>query len=432
MSLETKPYKVSWQDGTLLLPHHFQQADRYLDSQLRMLAQAEAPLAWGVLSLTWDEAELGLGRVCLKSCRGLLGESERIPVDIPAVDAPPSPVAVPADAESLDIFLILPKEEAARFRKAALRTFNDLYSERSEAIAVADKSFALCLDSRPPEQPHLHLGRLRRSQGALTLRTDFIPPALTLTPYIEQRLGEILAAIGGQRRELEGALAARQLKEAQRLYLYILQQQEPVLWHLLHTAQKVHPSVLFQELLRLAGGLRVVQPEYALLKAHLKYDHRQLNGCMSTLLDTVTQLLAERPLVRSAGESLQPLSAEPSNMRWLGRLAIREGRRYFLMLPPGLSMKSRKGIEDQCRVAHPDDLDDYICDRSSMMLVARDHDSGLPEELGEAGTYFELDTASPIWRQICEAGQLAVYVPRTLFEKTAPSVQLISAARRER
>ena len=429
MSLESKPCKVVWHDGTLLMPHHFQQADRYLESQLRLSAQAQSPLGWGVLSLAWNEPELGLGRLGLVSCRGLLGETERVPVDIPAVDPLPAPVVIPADADTLDVFLTLAPEETTRWGAPAARCFTDLYSARSEEIMVTAKNFSLCVDTRPPEKPHLHLGQVVRRRGELTLRADFIPPSLTLVAPVVARLRELLSAIGGQRRDLESALTQRQLKEAQPFYLFALEQQEPVLWHMLHSAQSVHPSALFQELLRLAGGIRMSAPGYSLLKAELKYEHGNPDGCFRALFAALTELLAQRPAPRSAGELLEPLSREPTNMRWAGRIAVQPGHRYFMVLPAGLSVTSRGLVEKRCRISRPEDLDDQVGGTQGLRLIARDRDSGLPAELGEAGTYFEVDTDSQIWRDISRDGRIAVYVLRNLFESTAPSVRIVSVAR---
>ena len=41
--------RVIWKNGTFLAPQHFQQADRYQESQLRLLRRSASSMHWGFL-----------------------------------------------------------------------------------------------------------------------------------------------------------------------------------------------------------------------------------------------------------------------------------------------------------------------------------------------------------------------------------------------
>jgi len=59
----TKAAKVVWTEGMFLRPHHFQQSESYLLSQVREWGTAQHPYMWGFFDLQFDEAMLRHGNV---------------------------------------------------------------------------------------------------------------------------------------------------------------------------------------------------------------------------------------------------------------------------------------------------------------------------------------------------------------------------------
>ncbi len=53
--------KVVWAEGMFLRPHHFQQAENFLQSSLREWGQSQRPYVWGFFDLEFDEALLRQG-----------------------------------------------------------------------------------------------------------------------------------------------------------------------------------------------------------------------------------------------------------------------------------------------------------------------------------------------------------------------------------
>lgn len=68
----THAAKVVWTEGMFLRPHHFQQSESYLLSQVRYWGTAQRPYMWGLLHIEFDEAMLRHGIIALNSASGIL------------------------------------------------------------------------------------------------------------------------------------------------------------------------------------------------------------------------------------------------------------------------------------------------------------------------------------------------------------------------
>lgn len=68
------PEAVSWSEGMLLSPQHFQQNDIYWNALLRHQMSVLQPHYWGVLELALDPTELVKGRVVIERLRAVMGD----------------------------------------------------------------------------------------------------------------------------------------------------------------------------------------------------------------------------------------------------------------------------------------------------------------------------------------------------------------------
>jgi len=74
--------RIIWSEGTFLQPQHFQQHDRHLEGQLEQRARALRAHGYGFLEIALDESLLELGKLALRSARGVLPDGT--PFDCPA------------------------------------------------------------------------------------------------------------------------------------------------------------------------------------------------------------------------------------------------------------------------------------------------------------------------------------------------------------
>src|SRR5262245_56577004 len=86
--------RVLWSEGTFLQPQHLQQQDRYFESYVEFPARGLRAHSWGFLELSLDESLLELGKLAIRSARGVLPDGT--PFDCPARDPLPPPLDVPA------------------------------------------------------------------------------------------------------------------------------------------------------------------------------------------------------------------------------------------------------------------------------------------------------------------------------------------------
>jgi len=98
--------RIIWSEGTFLQPQHFQQHDRHIDAQVELRTRSMRPYSWGFLELAIDESLLELGKLGLRTARGVLPDGT--PFDCPARDPLPPPMDVPATLRDSLVVLALP------------------------------------------------------------------------------------------------------------------------------------------------------------------------------------------------------------------------------------------------------------------------------------------------------------------------------------
>ena len=64
--------RVVWTEGLQLSPVHFQQQDRYTDSQMSQRSLLLSHYGWGFTEFAIDEQYLNLGKVVLSKAQGIL------------------------------------------------------------------------------------------------------------------------------------------------------------------------------------------------------------------------------------------------------------------------------------------------------------------------------------------------------------------------
>jgi type VI secretion system protein ImpJ len=85
-STQLLPEAVSWTEGMLLSPQHFQQNDIYWHATLRQRLAAVQPNFWGIQELALDMTELVKGRVVVERLRAVMGDG--LVIDYPGHYAP--------------------------------------------------------------------------------------------------------------------------------------------------------------------------------------------------------------------------------------------------------------------------------------------------------------------------------------------------------
>ncbi|MEK7724617.1 MAG: type VI secretion system baseplate subunit TssK, partial [Acidobacteriota bacterium] len=116
----SKNRKVVWNEGMLLTPHHFQQADNYHEERLNSLLRSMVSYGYGVLDLQINNEAIANGDFQVTGCYAVL--SDGLVINFPDTDAAPDlrPVKdhFKPEQERLGVHLAIParKQGAANFQ----------------------------------------------------------------------------------------------------------------------------------------------------------------------------------------------------------------------------------------------------------------------------------------------------------------------------
>jgi type VI secretion system protein ImpJ len=156
--------KVLGHEGMLLLPQHFQQADRHAAANLRRVLEQAQAHAHGFTRLTIDTEALARGQFRLLDAAGLLPDG--LAFDIPSDDAAPlaRPVVIPPTKDRLAVWLGAALERpgeancstqgardgrATRWRAQAASLPDDAGDAERQDVQLATRHLLVVVDGEP-------------------------------------------------------------------------------------------------------------------------------------------------------------------------------------------------------------------------------------------------------------------------------------------
>src|SRR3990167_5310253 len=188
--------KVIWYEGMHLLPHHFQQQDRYLENLIRSQFKITDIIEPGLIDLVLDLHFLERDEIHLKKCILLLPDNTL--VDIPKNDEAPTPINVNDIKSTEKIYLGIPYFDESRiecshqdknkFRYQTQEKFildSHQYSSiesRNERILLGKLNLKLLRENEREGCLCIPLFQFKRKEnGKLSLfQEDYIPPCVNI------------------------------------------------------------------------------------------------------------------------------------------------------------------------------------------------------------------------------------------------------------
>jgi type VI secretion system protein ImpJ len=318
--------RLVWNEGMLLSPHHFQQADNYMEDLINTRVGWLFAHECGILDLQINRDAVANGSVQLISCRGVMPDG--LIVNIPQTCLAPESRQVgdhfSPTAGSLDVYLAVPARQVgaanfqaaknstngnhsnqpARFLQDAGLVIDETSGENEFQLAFARPNFKLLFDGEPREGYNvIKIAELQRTAtGRLKLAEEYVPPALHIgaSPWLENLLRQLIEflvaksqTLGERRHQSGSGQASFTTDDGMVLWtLPTLNAAIPPLAHLFHQ-RIVHPERLYTEMVRLAGAMMtLVFDRHA--KDLPRYDHldlyqtfRQLDFDIRFLLERV-------------------------------------------------------------------------------------------------------------------------------------------------
>jgi len=409
--------RIVWNEGMLLTPHHFQQADNYTEDLINARVCSLLSHEWGILDLQLNRDAVANGSVQLLSCRGVMpdGLIVNIPQTSPEPDARPVGDHFSPTADRLDLYLAVPASrvgaanfqtdgspgsQAVRFLQEPGVAIDETSGENEQQVAFARPNLRLLFaDELREGYSAIKIAELlRTTTGQLKLSEEYVPPALHLgaSAWLENLLRQLIEYLVaksrtlGDRRHQSGAGQAV-FSTDDGMVLWVLPTVNaaiPVLTHLFRQ-RIVHPERLYTEMVRLAGALMtLVFDRHA--KDLPRYEHldlfntfRQLDFELRYLLEKVDpQRYVPIPLIQER----QALYVARVNDDQL----LREAE-FFLAV--GAQVPENKLIERvpfAIKIAHRDGIDVVINNALSGVHITHVTPPGqIPTRAGLH--YFRLD-----------------------------------------
>lgn len=430
----SRTQRVLWHEGMLLLPQHFQQADRHLDARLAtqlMLIQRHPS---GFSRLTLDGEALANQQIKLLEATGILPDG--LPFDIPAGDSAPAarPLTLAPNQERLVVYLAVALERPGeanssadgrrdgrmlRFRSQDQSVVDDSGEGERQEIQVAARHLVFLTGEESLDGfSALPIGVIERGpSGKLILSEKLVPPCLTVeaSPVLARILKRTLEIVSSRAQELghnrrqrtQGKVEFSVSESANFLMLHTLNGALPVLTHL--AAGRTHPETLFTELARLAGQLATFSAD-GYLRDLPTYDHHDLAGCFAKLDERLRSLLETSITLRYVPV---PLSRTSERVH-TGRIpeAVLDGHRVYFSVQCGLpAERVMKELPIKAKVASGGRLPALIA--QAMRGLSITYLSVPPGEIpAQPGcSYFELSREGEHWTGVADTRTIGIFLP---------------------
>lgn len=430
--------KILWGEGLFLRPQHFQRQDSHAEEQIKRALLTANPFAWGVRDVDLDIGSLKNGILRFNRISAIFPNGDFFVA--PDIDQLPAPLALSAaagDEGTTDFYLALnhlnkhggncaenlADSGQARYLVVQQDTA-DLYTDAAEAdIATLSQISHLKSGNDNRDQfLSLPIARIRRtSSNGFEVDQAFLPPSLSLRSapnlfmmlrrQIDALLAKVEALYGFHREPSKNVIEFRSGDIASFWLLHTASSACATLTHLFRNPD-TSPERLFQELLRLAGGLMTFSKGYTLNDLP-SYDHLQpgpgfwrLDQILRDLLDTVIS-------TRYFAISL----SQPKPSFYAGHLdsdKIDSETAFYLSITAAHPQSEIiESIPLRIKLGAPDDVEKLVL--SAMSGVRLTHASQVPGAIPvrPGACYFALDAHGPLYERMLKAQSVMIYAPES-------------------
>lgn len=422
--------RVAWREGMFLRPQHFQQQDRYFDSQINIRVNGTGPYAWGLFDLLIDEDLATLGKFAVVRASGVMpdGTTFAIPQDMP----PPPPLDMPEDTRDAVVYLTLPAGQpgAVEFRDAdsgshdarflvdeaqVIDSFSDDRVQEPIEFGTPNLRFGVTRD-QTYGRITCGLARVREIQNKRLMFDDrYIPPCLDITA--SQRLKGGLTDILGRAEQRANDLA-RNAAEAtdggqdsfkNYFMLVALNRWCPMLSHL-DSLPVVHPERFFHELVGMAGELATMALPERKPPIFPRYNHEDLQATFEPVFDLLRSIMAA--VFDQAARQLPLNPAGPgAYISIISNNAIFKTGYFFLAVNAAAPLDEIRANFPKVAKLGPGPKMKAIIESALPGIPLRHVPSPPPQLRVLPGyIYFELDRGVPDWRDFATAPNLGLMV----------------------
>jgi len=425
--------KVVWSEGMFLRAQHFQQNDRYLERLVRARTAGVRPYSWGISELRFNDALLKTGKFAVLACSGILDDGT--PFSIPADTDAPAPLEIAEGVRNAIVYLTLPirqpgaVEYAAADAGDAVARYQTFHFESADANLGADNTsrlqvaklrcrFALEADDRAG-YTSLALARIVevRSDRQVVLDHQFIPPCLSCaaSPLLAGFLSELEGmlhhrgtALAGRVSDAGGRGGSGEIADF--LLLQVVNRYEPLLVHYAGLAE-LHPETFYGLAAEMAGELSTFTTKTRRPPSFPLYRHEDLTGSFAPVMASLRQSLSA---VMSMSAIQIPLQLRKFGIRVapITDRGLLNTAEFVLAVRAQVPSETlRRTFPNQVKIGPVEQIREIVGAAVSGIRVRALPVAPRQIPFHAATSYFELDRASPLWRQLETSGAFAIYLP---------------------
>jgi type VI secretion system protein ImpJ len=412
--------RVIWSEGLFLRPQHFQQLERSVEMLVESRAAGVLSPGWGLTSLRLDDEALKIGRLSIKSARGVMPDGT--PFSIPEEYAAPLALEIGTEVKDSLVHLALPLVRSgmpefavdvgpttalSRFIGQDLRVEDNVLGVGDPAdMKLGQINLRLMLDEDPRSGfCSIAVARIieRRNTGQLVLDESFIPPALDCRGFA--RLQDYLTAARLNQSQQKGVGEIGDF-----MMLQVANRYDPWLTHL-GERESLHPEALYTVLVQAAGEFATFSDRRKRrARVQAVYRHEDLKNTFESLMFDIRELLTE---VINPNAVPIPLQERAAGL-YTGMVPdadLLRNAQFVLAVnadKPGEFVRSR--FPAQVKIGPPDKIRDLV--RLHLPAIAVEPLPMAPPRMPYyAGfTYFQLDRSGDLWKQLDVTKVIALHI----------------------
>ncbi len=424
--------KVLWTEGLFLQPHHFQQADRYMEAMVAGLARRVAPYVWGVNTLEIDDEVLKVGQFALKSVSGLTPDGAVFRV--PQSDDHPPALEVPETVKDCVVLLTVPQRRqgasevdltgaemsASRLRPGEIEVTDSMSQQKKPVTLGVGKmrlQFALAVDDLA-DKLAIPIARIIevRPDREIVLDRGFIPSCLDVRAArplsdfmneLEGLLSHRMQALAGRLAEGGPAKGAADIQDF--LLLQLVNRSIPLFQHY-QNIENLHPETAFRACAALAGELSTFMASDRSPPELPPYKHDDLTASFAPVIRTLRQYLSS--VLEQTAISIQ-LEARKYGIS-VGVIADRKllgNADFVLAVSADIPAEDvRRHFAGQAKIGPVEEIRQLV--NSALPGISLRPLPVAPRQIPyHAGVvYFELDASNAAWGKMTTSGGIAVHV----------------------
>jgi len=412
---------------------HFQQADRWTERMVRTATRDLRPYPWGVAAIEIDREALAIGRFALSSVQGIFADGTAF--EAPGDTELPDPAELPPTIKDAIVYLALPMRRPGRpdtgteeqGAASGVRIVAGLYeapdaNNGSDIVAPIDvgrlRLRHLLTGNELAGYELVGIARVveLRPDRSVVLDDGFIAPSLNcaasarLTAMLTELLGIVRHRCDAIARRIGDPTVRGTAEIGDFLVLQALNRADALLAHLANNTRQVHPEDFYRFCVQLAGELATFMAQDKRATIFPAYDHRDLQATFAAVF---ADLHASLSAVLEQAAVAIPLQERRYGVR-VGTINDRNlltGTGFVLAVRADMPAEAlRRLLPNQIKVGPVERIAELV--NVALPGIPVQPLPVLPRQLPyRSGTvYFELDTNSPMWKQLETSGAIALHL----------------------